>query len=483
MNVLRSQILLLLALVFLLQSCANIVPPAGGPRDTTPPRLLNIMPKDSSINTRVTKLEMHFDEFVGLNNAATEITVSPILPFPITSEANLKNVVLKIPDSLLKKNTTYRISFGKAIQDVHENNVFKDYQYIFSTGAYFDSLKLGGKVMNAATGKAESNALIVLYDAAPNDSCVVRQKPMYLTHTESSGSFVFEGLPSMPMKIFAINDANNNLMYDGKDEKIAFCDSVVFPTTNLKQKISLNIFSENDSLNKKKGENNVAQRNTTNTAKTNEKPFSYTVLVDTTDVRKRTQEISLPIIIETNKPIATINKTRINLMYDSLGMQVETTAKMSIDSFKKTQIIIEPSWKENSVYTLRLLKGFVKDSLGTEGLPSKNIFRTKRQEDYAKLVVHLPTKYLSNRYLLEVLRDDERMYLKVVKDTMVSFHLLTPGGYSLQVIEDRNENGQWDHGILFQRLQPELVIPYPEKINLKAGWENIIDFEEEKGKK
>lgn len=477
MKVLPAQIIVTTVLVFLLASCANIVPPAGGPRDTTPPKLIAVVPKDSSLNTRVTKLELQFDEFVTLSNPATEISVAPLIPFPVTTEAGLKKIVLKIPDSLLRANTTYRIHFGKAIQDVHENNPFKDYRYTFSTGAYFDSLRIGGKVIDAATGKIENNAIVVLYDDLQNDSCVVRQKPLYITKTEANGSFYFEGLPSTTMKIFALKDANSNMMYDGKEEMIAFSDTAILPQKLGNQNIVLHLFSESDSVKKK----NEGRRTATN--KKDDTHFSYQVKVDTSDIRKRTQEITAPIIIETNKQFAKFNTARFNLSYDSLGVQVEAEAKLIIDTQYVAQLKIETHWKENTVYTLRLLKGFATDSLGNETLPSKSVFRTKRQEDYAKFVVHLPTKYFSGNYLLELLRDEESIYLQPVNDTLVTFPLLSPSGYSIRVIEDRNSNKKWDHGVLFQKLQPEIVFPYSEKILLKAGWENIIDIEEGKSSK
>jgi hypothetical protein len=142
--------------------------------------------------------------------------------------------------------------------------------------------------------------------------------------------------------------------------------------------------------------------------------------------------------------------------------------------------MVTTPWKENTVYTLKLLKGFAQDSTGADALPSKNSFRTKRKEDYAKLMVHLPTRYRANHFLLQVLRDDESIYLHPVKDTMIVMEMLSPGGYTLRVIDDRNQNGKWDHGLLLLHQQPEEVIPYPDKINLKAGWENMVDFDERK---
>ena len=63
----------LLIIICLLEACAQIVPPQGGDKDITPPKLLSVTPSDSLLNTRVNKIEMKFDEFIMLNNPANDV--------------------------------------------------------------------------------------------------------------------------------------------------------------------------------------------------------------------------------------------------------------------------------------------------------------------------------------------------------------------------------------------------------------------------
>src|SRR5690606_27438411 len=114
--------LLLLLFAGIVAGCANIVPPTGGKKDVTPPRLLEATPADSQLNARVTKLELRFDEFIHVTNTSSEVQISPLLPFPLNVSVNKRSVIVRIPDTLLQENTTYRIAFGNAIQDIHENN-------------------------------------------------------------------------------------------------------------------------------------------------------------------------------------------------------------------------------------------------------------------------------------------------------------------------------------------------------------------------
>src|SRR5690606_2627861 len=175
--------------VILVNACANISHPTGGEKDVTPPQLLSVTPADSQLHTKVTKLELRLDEYVTVSNASSEVQVSPLLPFPPTVEGINKTVSLKIPDSLLQEHTTYRIRFGNAIADLHEGNVFSGYSYIFSTGNYFDSLQIHGKVFDAFTGAHDTEARVILYPADKSDSIVVKEKPVYAVKADAAGSF------------------------------------------------------------------------------------------------------------------------------------------------------------------------------------------------------------------------------------------------------------------------------------------------------
>lgn len=471
--------LLFVIICTLFSSCAQILPPTGGAKDTTPPKLLEITPKDSLLHTRVNKVSLRFDEFIGLNNPASEVTISPILPFPPDVSVSKKTVTVKIPDSLLQANTTYRISFGKAIQDIHENNPFTGYTYTFSTGDYFDSLQLNGNVIDAATGLKDTAAMILLYDAAKSDSAVVREKPLYAVRTDASGNFQFNGLPERRFKIFALKDANNNMIYDGSDEMIAFLDSVVLLSNSTQPPIQLYLF---------KGKDTSTALATALKGGSRSKPamnqpasgegFSYTVKIDTSDNKRRTFDVTAPIEILFTEPFISFNDKRVSLVFDSAGIDVEANITRVIDTIRPNVLLLSTNWKENIVYTLRLLKGFVKDTAGNDAMPSRYSFRTKRDEDYAKLQVHLPSKYFGDQYIFVLLKGDDTIYHRPVADTIIRFNHLNPGTYTLRVIIDANRNGKWDSGDLLKRKQPERVIPYNNEINLRPGWENMVDFEE-----
>lgn len=479
MNGRATRILLLLFIIGFATGCANIVPPTGGKKDTRPPKLLSLTPRDSLLNTKVSKLELRFDEYLDPSMSASEVTVSPLLPFPVSIQAYGRKAVLSIPDSLLKPETTYRISFGNAIKDLHEGNVFKGFTYTFSTGGYFDSLRLRGMVKEAVTGLRDTAALIMLYDATKSDSAVVREKPLYVTKVKPDGQFFFEGLPGKSFKIYALRDENNNMVYDGGKEAIAFIDKTVVPADSIADTILLRTFVEENHDTAQVQATSLGKRNRRNLEKEN---FGYMVAADTTNVSKRTQDVTKPLSINFNKEPDTFNAERISMMYDSSDIAVEVPFTLSRDSVKETVLHINVAWKEDKVYTLRLLKGFAVDSTGAEAMPSRHTFRTQSDDDYDKLAVHLPAKYYGEKYLLLVSADADTVHYKPVTDTLVRLVKLRPASYNLKIVVDENLNGKWDTGDLFEKRQPELVIPYDIPVQLKAGWDNTIDFVREEKK-
>ncbi|MBS1616698.1 MAG: Ig-like domain-containing protein [Bacteroidetes bacterium] len=476
----RLSIIPALAAFSLLSACANIVAPTGGKQDLIPPRLISLSPPDSQRNARIQKIRFGFDEYVTLSNASAQVQIAPLLRIPLTVTASGKHVSISIPDSLLQDETTYHISLGDAIRDIHEGNAYSSKGYTFSTGAYFDSLAVTGRVLAANTGLPDSAATVMLYAAASGDSAVVREKPMYSVRAGADGRFVIDGLPARPFRIYALRDANNNLTYDGGNEWIAFSDSLILPAHPARGPIELRIFQEPLSDTAKQVTGRVAGAFRPEARGSTPLLSGYRLSADTNDLKRRTQDLNDPLMLQLAhcSPIG-LNKEKLFLSYDSSGITVEASLSVHTDS-DRLHYELQTPWLQNTAYTLRLQKGFAQDSSHHDLMPGRYSFRTKRDEDYGRLSIHLPSKYYGKQFLLQVSNEKDTVYQQPVRDTMVVLPLLAPGMYTLRVIVDANENGAWDAGNLFLKRQPERVIPYLQAIHLKAGWEQQVDFEGKK---
>ena len=215
--------------------CANVVTPSGGPKDTIPPVVLQSVPENKSTNFQDKEIHITFDEYVVLNNPNSNIFISPPLENNPEYKLGGKSLIIKFKEPL-KSDATYSISFGEAIKDLHEGNVFKDYSFVFSTGENIDTLTLEGKLLQAADYKPSADFYVMLYtddnDTISIDSLPYVSKPYYVTKSDKDGNFKFSGLKDNDYLIFALKDENSNMRFDLPNESIAFLDSLVNPIHN-----------------------------------------------------------------------------------------------------------------------------------------------------------------------------------------------------------------------------------------------------------
>ena len=209
----------------LLSSCARQGAPTGGPKDTTPPRVDSLTSTPNyATRFQEKKIELRFDEWVTLSEVATQVVVSPPLRTKRVPDISLKGktVIVEIPENdTLRPNTTYTINFGNAIKDLHEGNPAKDLRFVFSTGDYIDSLNVAGIVIDAFKLEPVENVAVMLYDDL-SDSVTIKSKPFYFARTDKSGQFNIPNIRVGRFKAVAVDDKDQNLLWNGGDERLAF---------------------------------------------------------------------------------------------------------------------------------------------------------------------------------------------------------------------------------------------------------------------
>ncbi len=211
-------------------SCATVVPPSGGPKDTSPPVPVKVKPENHSKNFTKDKAVIEFDEFVILDKLTQQLVVSPEMPEKPKVSIRGKKVIISISDSL-NENTTYTIFFGNAIVNYKENIPISNFEYVFSTGAEVDSMMIEGVAVNAFDHKPAENSFVMLYKEY-DDSIPYHKRPYYLTKVEANGHFRLNNISSGKYKIFALQDMNSNYLFDQPTEEIAFVDSLIEPHPN-----------------------------------------------------------------------------------------------------------------------------------------------------------------------------------------------------------------------------------------------------------
>lgn len=76
--------------------CASIVPPTGGPRDSLPPLIVKLDPRDSARLFNEKKIIITFNEFVQVDEIQKNLIVSPTQKVNPVVTIKMKNVIVTI---------------------------------------------------------------------------------------------------------------------------------------------------------------------------------------------------------------------------------------------------------------------------------------------------------------------------------------------------------------------------------------------------
>ena len=194
--------------------------------DTLAPVVVEADPPNRSLHFRAKRIEIRFDEFVQLTNTRQELVVSP--PLEKQPEVRMKNKTMVVDlGSELHENTTYTLNFGQAIADLNQGNVLENYEYVFSTGDYIDSLSVGGALLHAFDLSAPEDPFMVMLYENLADSAPFREIPTFVGKSNKKGIYRINNLKADTFRMFALKDANNDFMYDIPEEEIGFLDTLL----------------------------------------------------------------------------------------------------------------------------------------------------------------------------------------------------------------------------------------------------------------
>jgi hypothetical protein len=452
----------------LITGCANIVPPTGGPRDTLPPVLLIGDPKPRSLHFTGKKIVLTFDEYIDLKEVRNNLIVSPVPKIMPSVTSHLKVITIEMKDTL-QPNTTYALNFGRAVTDVNEGNVLRNFTYVFSTGNYIDSMSYSGRVIMAYTGKPDSTLIAILHDRL-YDSAVAKERPRYITRLDSSGNFTFSNIHPGTYALYALKDETGLHEYTSKAQIFAFADS---PIDLNKSAPSQLLYAYEDTSGFKR-------------------PVKKPLLPPAPPSKKEDKDKPKRLLISANLPNGQMD------LHDSLILSFATPLKFydsskirfTLDSFENIsqyhwsldstskKLTLHYKWKEGTGYRLILQKDFGEDTLGGHLLKTDTInFRTKKDTDYGNLRLRFRNLDLKRHPILLFFASDRLILTyKIGSSLRYNNRLFVPGDYQLRILYDTNQNGVWDPGDFYQHRQPEIAVPLKNKISVRSNWDNEIDI-------
>ncbi|HRO45651.1 Ig-like domain-containing domain [Agriterribacter sp.] len=458
-------ILLLYKLLVFTSGCAQIIPPTGGPRDSLPPVMLGAVPKDSTLNFTGSKIVLTFDEYVQLDRPEEQLIISPVPKASPLIEAKLKEVTIRIKDTL-EENTTYSINFGKALKDINEGNPAKQFTYIFSTGSYIDSSTLSGKVVVAETGRPDSTLIVMLHRNF-EDSAVSKEKPRYFTRLDSAGRFTFNNIAPGRYNIFALKDPGGQKMYMRNSDLFAFYDSALTIGDNNIHPV-LYAFAEEPEEQRPGGARAGVTAKTATPKK--EKKLTYSI-----NLESNQQDLLGDLTLTFSEPLQSFDRAKLHFT-DTLFKPV-SGYHMEADSVNKLFTLTYP-WKEEQEFRLILEKDIAKDSSGTELEKADTIrFKTKKNSDYGRLRIRLQNLDTAQHIALVFYKADKIEKSQPLTGKDVNFTLFRPGDYEIRILYDGNRNGNWDTGSYWEKRQPEKIVSDGKKYTVRPNWDNEITIE------
>lgn len=524
--------LLVISVLVLLASCAQVVSPSGGPMDVRPPIALRYMPDSAATNVHPTKIQIQFDEYVQVQNLMKEFSVSPALKRTPDIAANGKTITIRLSDTL-EENTTYILDFGRSISDITEGNA-APFRYIFSTGPVIDSLRMSGEIIHALTKKAEPDMTVMLYRTM-EDTIPYSGKPYYYTKANKEGKFLFTNLKAGSYKLFAVRDANNNFIPD-QEEAIAYADLPVVVDTSAPH-LKLESFVEEPAklflkkseiplpgkillvYSKNAGDVNLNFPDPKKTATVHVKEYSrdkdtvtvwYTdpvsdslffvastsLTVDTIEkkhpVTRTGKAIVLPGIISsdiepngtlykddvtfiTSAPLVSIDTSKILL---DVGRKKDTTVVIEKDSSDRKRFTLKMNFTTDTSNRLAFYPGALKFITGTTNDTIRYTFGKRSTDKFGTILLKMEN--VKEPGIVEVLQESGvvkgRLAIKPGGTNELFIKNLPAGSYSARFISDKNNNGKWDTGNYLKKQKPEPVMLLNKGLPVKEGWDLEEDW-------
>ncbi|HEY4936022.1 MAG TPA: Ig-like domain-containing domain [Puia sp.] len=445
--------------------CANIVPPTGGPKDTLPPVLIKADPGMRTLHESSNKIILNFDEYIDLKEIRNNLIVSPVPKQMPTVTSHLKTITITLKDTL-QPNTTYALNFGKAVTDVNEGNILKNFTYVFSTGDYIDSLRYSGRVIMANTGKPDSTLIVILHNQL-FDSAVEKQRPRYITRLDSGGNFTFSNIKPDIYALYALKDESGTHEYTTKAQTFAFADS---PVDLRKSTTPLLLYAYADTSDFRRPKKPLPP----STSKKVDKDKVKRLMI-TGNISGGLLDLHNQFVITFGVPIRYYDSSKIRFTNDSF--QDLNQYHFALDSSSK-KLTLFYAWKEDTRFHLILQKDFAEDTLGEKLLKTDTIgFKTKAESDYGNLRLRFKNLDLSLHPVLLFMQGDKIILSSTIgRSLRYNNKLFEPGDYEIRVLYDTNQNGVWDPGNFYKHLQPEIVVPLRKKLSVRANWDNEVDI-------
>ncbi|MFN3530074.1 MAG: Ig-like domain-containing protein [Bacteroidia bacterium] len=525
-----GRFLLLLLGVSLHFSCANVVPPTGGERDTVAPELIKADPPNGSLFFSQRYIRLDFNEYIRLQQP-NNIRVTPALDDKPTFTDRFGTLYIDLGPTPLRDSTTYTINFGEVITDLNEGNKLSNFRYVFSTGHYLDSLIVGGVVLDAEKMEPMADILVGLYPEDYGDSAVFNRKPFYFIKTTKDGKFSLENLKAGVYTLLAFDDKDNNQSFK-LNEPVAYLDTLLVLDTVARPPLVMRLFedkeanfkllekrasepglvrfkfssqpadsisisridsAEADFVMQKAGDSVLFHHRSLQADSllfainygdyidsvkiTNRKPGERGLRPPTLRLQKNNQpSVIEPMYLELSRPIGHMDTASFVWTKDTVEA-ADVPFEIEVNGLLLT---IKPELEPKKRYELYIPPAAVRDWFDMPADTFRFFFNSSSLESFSGLIIEDTDSLPDGVTHLQLLSDKGEVLetREIVTGEKIVFEQLRPLAYRIRLLADENNNGQFDNGSFLHRRQPERLWYMPESVKLRANWEISVSLKE-----
>lgn len=484
-------------------SCANIMPPEGGPRDVEAPKLAEVIPDTNTTNYTQNQIVLTFNESVTTQNPE-ELIIQPLVKnYELNSKG--KTITVTFNDSL-QANTTYTVDFSNCVVDVTEKNVAKNLFVTFSTGDKIDAGNINGNINDLFTKKSLDEYTVGLY--ATSDS-IYKQTPVYYTKSGKGGKYSFRNIKPGTYYLYCYEDKNKDKKLNIATEKLGFLNtSITCAGDTVMKNINVSRIPPESKLQEIKKYHSETSIETSNGIKeykiTGKVMFheltqgKYNQLSlyhwnDSEEVIKISITDSLLTIIDTTITLSAKSSTKkaakrsqvVNnyisdscmIIHWSKPIQVTDTIyavkkdssmvvlKTSFDLNKlKLHTMPDTSWKEILIpyKKMRFYDSTVCDT-------TKIAITNFRNTDYTSVAGKIIDSINTN-HIVQLLQNNTIKAEVYTNNKNFRFDNLAIADYTVRILIDENKNGKYDYADIDKLTMAERVYIHSSTLILKKNW-------------
>ncbi|WP_291858801.1 Ig-like domain-containing protein [Marinilabilia sp.] len=170
-----------------------------------------------------------------------------------------------------------------------------------------------------------------------------------------------------------------------------------------------------------------------------------------------------------------LDSLQLSVMVDSVYQPVPFDLKQ--DSIRIRQFALIHEWQPGTQYQLLVDSAAFRDIYGKVNGPMKENLTVKKEDSYG--ILYVDASGMADNALLQVLDSKENVIRQgyLPQNGKLAFRYMKPGKYFLRMLRDINQNGQWDTGDFSDRQQPESMLYFPDVIEIRANWDQMVPWD------